>query len=179
MWLNVDVAVLLTVLALCLVVALLAKRRVGFGRSLAILLLVAYAGAVVAVTQFPFPVSVQPGEVYGTHANIVPFKSILDTLSSHGPTFARQVLGNVALFVPLGFLVPGVFDACRRLGGVALVACSCSVLIELIQLLNGLRIGTIYRIPDIDDVILNVAGALVGYGLWLLACGALGHEAAR
>lgn len=70
---------------------------------------------------------------------------------------AGQLIGNIALFVPLGWLVPMLWPRLRSLWRVVAVAGATSLGIELAQLLfiHG-------RQSSIDDVILNVAGGLVG-----------------
>ena len=55
----------------------------------------------------------------------------------------------------------------RRLPAATLVLAACSAAIELAQLVAGLAVaGYLYRVVDVDDVILNVAGGLIGFGLW-------------
>lgn len=46
-----------------------------------------------------------------------------------------------------------------------------SVAIELAQLAVSVGLGYAYRVSDIDDVILNVAGVLLGYTAYRLARG--------
>jgi glycopeptide antibiotics resistance protein len=65
--------------------------------------------------------------------------------------------------VPLGFLVPFISERARQLIVVLIVAFSISVSFELIQVFTLLGTG------DIDDVILNMLGAAVGYGIFALA----------
>ena len=69
-----------------------------------------------------------------------------------------NVLGNILLFLPIGILVPPV-SGWRKWYKTALISFGSSLLIELIQLVT--RRGYF----DPDDVILNVAGAMIGYGL--------------
>ncbi len=68
---------------------------------------------------------------------------------------------NVLLFVPLGFLLPLIWSAFRRIGSVLAFGFSLSLLIELSQLLNN-------RSTDIDDLILNTAGTMLGFALFHL-----------
>jgi glycopeptide antibiotics resistance protein len=75
---------------------------------------------------------------------------------------SKQVIGNSVMLLPLGIFIPMLF---RRLSGFIPVFFICllvSVCIELMQLI------TRYRSTDIDDVILNTAGAVVGYFIYLL-----------
>ncbi|MGI5894586.1 MAG: VanZ family protein [Candidatus Merdivicinus sp.] len=76
--------------------------------------------------------------------------------------FFINFLGNIAVFVPLGFFPPLLWRKFQKWWKVLLFGCGISVLIELTQLL--LPRGT-----DVDDIWLNTLGALVGYGVWKAA----------
>lgn len=69
---------------------------------------------------------------------------------------------NVVLFVPLGFLLPCLWRGYDRLAPTLAFGFCFSLAIELSQLLN-------FRITDVDDLIANTLGAVVGLMLyWLL-----------
>ncbi len=75
--------------------------------------------------------------------------------------FSREIDGmvyllNVAMFVPLGFLSPFLFQERDRLLPVLLDSLGFSLVIELSQLLNNRR-------TDVDDLILNVLGGCLGF----------------
>ncbi len=91
-------------------------------------------------------------------SNFVPFRTILNYLSGNaGMGVALQnLLGNIVLFVPMGILVPLVFPGLRRLPRIAGTALGTSLALEAFQLFTGLGIF------DIDDLVLNVSGAVVG-----------------
>lgn len=86
--------------------------------------------------------------------NLVPFDWLfnpaLDT--SYG---AIQYAMNIALFVPVGFLLPVGFASLRRWWAVAPLVTVAVLLIEAAQYFIG-------RVADIDDVIANVIGAILG-----------------
>ena len=67
--------------------------------------------------------------------------------------------GNVMLFFPLGVLLPLVWRD-LRLRRALLIALALSVSIELLQYLSSAW-GS-YRAADVNDVILNVGGAVAG-----------------
>jgi glycopeptide antibiotics resistance protein len=101
--------------------------------------------------------------------NLNPFASIWRGLHL-GPASQTfwQVVGNVAAFVPLGLLVPLVRPRSSWLT-VLVAATGLSVAIELGQFAVSLAVGYGYRAVDVDDVILNVLGGMVGYLGWLVA----------
>lgn len=61
--------------------------------------------------------------------------------------------------MPLGFLLPLIWEDCRKLGKTVLIGAGFSMLIEITQLFN-------YRATDIDDLTANTLGALLGYMVW-------------
>lgn len=71
---------------------------------------------------------------------------------------------NVVLFVPLGFLLPLIWENKNKLWKILLAGLSFSLLIELSQLLN-------LRNTDIDDLLLNTLGAVIGFVLFRLFSG--------
>lgn len=102
------------------------------------------------------------------HLNLVPLSSVGSMLRTlwHHPrpdvlwTVVYNIGGNIAMFVPLGFFLRGLFPGCRRfgrcMGTVALIMST----VELCQLL------TLRGFCETDDVLLNLAGAAIG---WLIA----------
>jgi glycopeptide antibiotics resistance protein len=97
-----------------------------------------------------------PGQVVDD--NLVPFHTLAIYLNNLGSDFwLRNLLGNLALLLPLGLLGPIALPTLGRWWRIALVALLYSVAIELIQL------AVPDRSADIDDVLVNVAGALIGY----------------
>jgi len=99
-----------------------------------------------------------PGQVVDD--NLIPFRTLAIYWNNLGSEFwLRNLFGNVLLLLPLGLLGPIALPALDRWWRVALVALLFSATIELIQL------AVPDRSADIDDVIVNVTGALVGYAL--------------
>jgi len=75
---------------------------------------------------------------------------------------STQVIGNAVMLLPLAIFVPLLSSRLSGFIPVFLICLLVSVGIELMQLITS------YRSTDIDDVILNTAGAVVGYLLYLL-----------
>ena len=91
--------------------------------------------------------------------NYTPFKEIFryDIGSS---LFYRNVLGNMILFLPFGLIV-GYFVDTKKFRYVIVLSLIASLSIEFIQLAIG-------RVFDIDDVLLNITGSVVGFALYRL-----------
>ena len=71
-----------------------------------------------------------------------------------------NLVGNVVMFIPLGFLLAENFARLRKFYQTMLFCVLVIVGIEIAQLLTGL--GSL----DVDDLILNLLGAALGYGFW-------------
>jgi glycopeptide antibiotics resistance protein len=99
----------------------------------------------------------------GRPANFLPFKTILSyLLGEKGLIIAGINLGgNIALFVPIGFLVSFVYRKLTWQKSLAL-AVAVGLAIEGMQVV--FRVG----IFDIDDVILNALGVMTGYWVFTI-----------
>ena len=87
----------------------------------------------------------------------MPFREILrydyGTLS-----FYKQVFGNILLFIPLGYFATS-YCRIKNLGVITIVSLLSSSVIEVVQHFIG-------RSFDIDDIILNVVGGIIGFLLY-------------
>lgn len=72
---------------------------------------------------------------------------------------AINLVGNLVMFVPLGFLLPRTFPRLDRLWKTLAIVVLAVILVELVQLF------TLLGSCDVDDLILNTLGAALGYGL--------------
>lgn len=92
---------------------------------------------------------------------LVPFVDIISVLTDNttpGLGAFANIVGNLILLAPLGFLLPlfwRYFDSARR---TILFAGGLSLSIELIQLVAG-------GVTSVDDLILNTVGAALGFVL--------------
>jgi glycopeptide antibiotics resistance protein len=95
-------------------------------------------------------------------ANLIPFKTIIPYLLGHkGLLIAGiNIAGNIVLLIPFGFLVPLVFRKMTWKYALILAA-AFPLFVEVSQVLLGLGIF------DIDDVILNGIGVVLGYGVFV------------
>jgi glycopeptide antibiotics resistance protein len=97
-----------------------------------------------------------PGQVVDD--NLVPFHTLAIYWRNLGSEFwLRNLFGNLLLLLPLGLLGPIALPFLDRWWRVALVALLVSAAIELTQL------AVPDRSADIDDVIVNVVGAVIGF----------------
>lgn len=88
------------------------------------------------------------------NANLIPLRTIrLYLASTPSQTVAVQLLGNVLLFVPLGFFL--AYGGKQKFLKVFAIGAAIGVLVEALQFFVG---GSV----DVDDVILNSLGGVVG-----------------
>ena len=71
-----------------------------------------------------------------------------------------QNLSNIIFFIPFGLLLP-----VKRWWIVLIVAVMFSTLIELVQFIGG------YGLAELDDVICNSLGAVIGFGIMRMVRG--------
>ena len=84
--------------------------------------------------------------------NLIPFSNKIDIIG---------YLLNVVMFIPLGFFIPLIWKQMGKLSNAILAGAAFSILIELSQLLS-------YRGTDVDDLITNTLGAVIGYIMYKL-----------
>ncbi|AND38113.1 VanZ family protein [Cytobacillus oceanisediminis] len=99
-------------------------------------------------------------------SNFVPFKTIngyvlaISNGSMNLIIPIKNLAGNVAAFLPMGIFLPYFIRTLNRLKSFAVAMTFMILSVEILQLVTGR--GSL----DIDDFILNIIGALIGFGLW-------------
>ncbi|MES9667122.1 VanZ family protein [Bacillus cereus] len=106
--------------------------------------------------------------IHGGLINLVPLKSTIRYLNGFDLSHLldpynidivlMNTLGNVIIFIPFGFLLPLLFKQINN------VKMASKIFIKFILLIESLQLLTFSGIFDIDDIILNMLGALIGYG---------------
>lgn len=97
---------------------------------------------------------------------LIPFYTIVDYVQkvhSFDDWFIKNLACNIIMFIPHGLLTPLFMKKWKyTVVKVGLSAALISVCIEIFQFVTALGLC------DIDDVILNIIGALVGYAIYKL-----------
>lgn len=94
-----------------------------------------------------------------TPMNLVPF---IDVSEGRGDFF-RQIVLNVVMTIPFGFLFPLTRNRTAKLGRTVFYCFLMSLGIEVLQpLLNS------FRSSDVTDLITNVTGGVLGYGFYMI-----------
>ena len=107
-------------------------------------------------------------EMVKGNVNLIPFTTVRLYLRALGNENVRQealvnLIGNVLLFLPYGWLLPRIFPSCRKAGVLLTVTVITTLCVEVTQLL------TLRGIFDVDDILLNGLGVFGGYVLWRLS----------
>lgn len=112
--------------------------------------------AIYSITVFPFPFYTY-FEDSALGINLIPFASINDSLNHfYFMVPLRSIGGNILLFVPLGFATPFRFRI-HKLWKATLIGFFISIIVEISQLFVSMRSF------DVDDLLLNTLGTVVGY----------------
>ncbi|MEP7250930.1 MAG: VanZ family protein [Ginsengibacter sp.] len=103
---------------------------------------------------------------FNYETNFLPIKYSIDTFLSISPTdkfeiynFYLNLFGNILLFIPFSIILITAFKI-KRLKWIISIAFLVSICIETLQYL--FQVG----LADIDDVILNLLGAITGYFIY-------------
>lgn len=123
------------------------KKHYAFDRIIICLLFSLYLAAV-------FHLTGQPDLVYHRfepNIYLIPFGEIISD-------FRNSIL-NILFFVPLGFFLPVLGEKYRRAVNTLLFGLCMTLTVELLQMFT-------LRATDINDVITNVIGTLLGWLMW-------------
>lgn len=102
--------------------------------------------------------------------NIIIFQEImryynLGVRTGNWNLFTLNVCGNIGAFLPLGMFLPSLFSRCRNLVFTIILSLELSLCVELVQLIT--KVGSF----DVDDILLNTAGGICGYILYMIYAG--------
>jgi glycopeptide antibiotics resistance protein len=136
------------------------RGRPVSGVARASLMLVAFVGMVAfAVLLARLTLAPSAASASMAHTNLHPGESIRNYLAHPVlRTIVQQIGGNILLGVPFGILLPMLVPSARGLVRAALATALVMFFVELLQ--GAIVTG---RAFDVDDVILNTSGAILGY----------------
>ncbi|WP_316274515.1 VanZ family protein [Bacillus halotolerans] len=147
------------------------KGRLPIHKHIVIFCLLVYFFNLISVTLFPIPIDTvlikdMRDDTYIPFVsgnNFIPFYFFVDIYHEGLQYYViRSIGGNLILLMPVGLLFPLLFNK-SNVKRILLTGFFISLFIELIQLSFSVYIGTIYRSFDVDDLILNTLGTLIGY----------------
>ncbi|MFJ7309748.1 VanZ family protein [Peribacillus frigoritolerans] len=101
------------------------------------------------------------------YINLIPFKTILGNVTLY------QIIGNLFLLLPLGIYLPLINSKYKIIKSGILIGFVTTLFIEVTQLIVSMTHALYSDYPytrgaDIDDLILNMSGYILGYLISLL-----------
>ena len=148
-YIPLGVVVGMAVVLVLFIIGVIAGRRFSCRKLVHICLLCIYVVVMVMETFF----SREPGSRGGIDLTL--FSTWGDSWQAHA-----YVIENIIMFLPLGVLVPMAARRQVRLRSLFFLSVILSVSIEGIQLLTG------RGYCQLDDVVMNVLGGCLGYGIY-------------
>lgn len=134
-------------------------KKIKFSQLFPCILFVIYIGVVFWLT------------LYGSNrkdgiskANMTPFWEYAMVIKNqYRKSYIKQITGNIALFVPLGFLLPVLPHRHNATLRKVFICGFCfSAFIEITQYITG------RGLMEFDDLFNNTVGALLGFGIYKL-----------
>lgn len=123
------------------------RKRIQIFEEVYFVLFIVYIYLLVSIVSY--------GELnVSSGVNLMPFKEIL-RYELFGELFMMNVIGNMILYMPLGYFI-GYFIKTKKTFLVMCITVFISLAGELLQTYIG-------RCFDIDDIILNTLGAVIGF----------------
>lgn len=143
-----PIIIIITVICCSLRIAYLIKnkQKFCFYREVGMLLFILYVMCLFEI------VTLQDNN-YGL-SNLIPFREIF-RYQVGSRLFIRNIVGNILLFLPYGYFAADYLKS-SKVSSICFLTMIVSLTIELVQLNIG-------RTFDIDDVILNTFGGMLGY----------------
>ena len=146
------------------------QKKIVWKREALLLLMYINLAVLVRFVFYPFftvngqvqPLIINMSSIQPLRVNLIPLVNILDYGIKREA--AINILGNISMFMPTGFIMPILFKQLDCFWKVLLAGAGLSFVIEMIQLLFP---GSV---TDIDDLLLNAAGVAIGYGIYKLVC---------
>ena len=123
-------------------------KRYKASKTLYIVLFAAYIAAVICLTL------ISGGKESSRRYQLVPFITLISNISIHNYSYIVQTIGSIVMFIPMGILV-GLKK--RELRYSLLAGLIFSLAIETTQLI------TLRGVFDVDDLIFNTIGSIIGY----------------
>ena len=153
---------------LCRTFVWIRQKKVIWKREAALLLMYINLVVLIRFVFYPFfmadghvqPLIIDRNSMFPPRINLIPFIHMSDYAIKREAVI--NIVGNICLFIPTGIILPVLYRKLDRFLKVLLAGAGMSFAIEMIQLLFP---GSV---TDIDDLILNTAGAVIGFGIYRL-----------
>ena len=107
------------------------------------------------------PMIFDPKDIFPLNINLVPLQNLFDFSTTKD--MLVNIIGNVTMFIPTGIILPVIYKKLRSFPRTVLAGGLISLGIEILQL------PFCERTSDVNDLILNTSGVVIGYGIYTMA----------
>lgn len=123
---------------------------------------ICYMTVVIGATMLDrFTMWIDPGNIYMRRSQL--FSSYREAWNNFSFTEWRNLILNIILFIPLGFLLPMLSGKFKKFWRTYIVGLILTFGIEFVQLTTGRGVF------EADDILNNFAGTMIGFGLYMAA----------
>ena len=144
------------------------RKYIDWKREVRLLLIYINLAVIIRFTFFPMskvnghiqPLIFDIATAFPFRVNLIPLVNLFDYDSKRD--LLLNVIGNMAMFIPSGIVLPLVYKRLDTFWKVLVTGAGISLCIEIVQLPFSVRA------TDIDDLILNTIGVIMGYGIYVL-----------
>ena len=144
--------------------------KIDWKREAQLLLMYVNLFVIIRFSFYPFfrvggkiqPLFFEAEKIFPPRLNFVPIVHLFDYAVRKEQLI--NIIGNTALFIPSGVLLPVLYPKLDSLWKVLAAGKFISIGIEILQLPFP------SRVTDVDDLILNMLGLVIGYGIYALVC---------
>ena len=155
-------------------IAALKNQSVDFKREALLFAAAVWLTIILRFTFFPiYPINgatgvlvVNTDKLYPFQTNLIPFVNLFGKYDG----WPLNLIGNILLFIPVGLICPLCFKKLDTIPKATLAGMGLSLMIELLQLL------CLDRTTDVDDLMLNTLGTLIGAILLFLLNKSIRHN---
>lgn len=158
---------MIVLMLLFLIAFIMFYQNIPIGKKIGVVLIIISIFLIVDYTIFNVALSIENTRYisFDRHYNFVPFKTINSQIeliknNSYKMYSLMNIIGNILMFAVLSFFICFTFDKMKTFK-IVIICFVFSICIEIIQLF-------INRIVDIDDVILNTFGSIIGIVIALI-----------
>lgn len=127
-----------------------------------------YMVALIAVTFFPIPIQWwdEIWKYVWDTTSLLPLSSLFNIAFNNNLDITikiKQIIGNIILFIPMWFFIPLIWKNKNSLTKTFPIGIFASFSIEWLQYLISFFLGFHYKVTDVDDILLNIFGFIIGF----------------
>ena len=163
---GIIYAIIPGILIMLITILIMYRRKKPASRIVLTAVFILYITGVICLTFFPVDytdVVDENFDVFNNTIKLIPFEIITGMIQKYDLfVFMVEVGGNILMTIPFGLMLPLLIPEKKKVF-YPLMFFAFTFGIESMQLLIGFLLGTFYRTADVDDIILNFTGAMIGF----------------